>query len=203
MKKVINKKGFALVETLVCAVFVCAVFMLLIANYYPLIGKIQRYQNYDESENKYLAYHLSEMIKENSQIFNSQPESVNNGQYYITKFDKNKLCSHATYKEDKQQQCESFFDIAKINQVYYTTYSIKDLKDHISDDTDSDEQRFSRAFELYVKYMPSHEATNSTKGSNYRRIIIERKIVDEKAGKINGNDRVIYKYANIEVKVSG
>ena len=201
MKKRINQKGFALVETLICAVFVCAVFMLLIINYYPMLGKLQRYQNYDETENKYIAYHLSDLIKTNSTIFNDEPTSVDGGLYKITIFDKNTLCYSDKYNEDKQQQCSSFFELANISRVYYTTYSTKDLKNHISDDPNSDEPLFSRAFELYVKYMPSHEATNTTKGNDYRRIIIEREIIDEKSGKTSGNSKKIYKYANIEVKV--
>ena len=201
MKKRTNQKGFALVETLVCAVFVCAVFMLLIINYYPMLGKLQRYQNYDESENKYIAYHLSDLIKTNSTIFNDEPTSVDGGVYKITIFDKNTLCSSDKYKEEKQPQCNTFFDLANINKVYYTTYSTKDLKDHISDDSLEEDSLFSRAFELYVKYMPTHEATNASKGNDYRRIIVEREVIDVKSGKISGNTKKVYKYANIEVKV--
>lgn len=195
MKKKMNNKGFALVETMVCAVFVCAIFMILISNYYPLLGKIQRYQNYDETESKYIAYHLSRLIEKNTNIFNREP----NG--YVEVF--SDICSN--FGALKKEQCNSFVKYANISKVYYTTYSTKDLKDHISSID------CSRAFELYVKYIPSHQATSSivddtthkTKEQEYNRLIIERKLVDEKNKKNGNTEKVIYKYANVEVKVGG
>lgn len=195
MKKRMNKKGFALVETMVCAVFVCAIFMMLITNYYPLLGKVERYQNYDETENKYMAYHLGKLIEKNTDIFKREP----NG--YVEIF--TDICSN--FSSMKKEQCNSFISLTNISKVYYTKYSIKDLKNNISN------IECSRAFELYVKYMPTHQAsstivntaTGKTKEQEYNRIIIERRLVDEKNKKNGNKEKVIYKYANIEVKVGG
>ena len=195
MKKKMNNKGFALVETMVCAIFVCAIFMLLITNYYPLLGKVQRYQNYDESSTKYIAYHLGKLIEKNTGIFKREPSG------YVEIFTASQICSNFT--SSKQEQCNSFVSLANISKVYYTKYSTKDLKDHLGS------INCSRAFELYAKYIPSYHAsssilntsTNKTKEQEYNRLIIERKLVDEKNRKNGNKQKVIYKYANVEVKV--
>lgn len=192
MKKRKNNKAFALVETLICSVIVCAIFIVLIVNYYPLLGKLQRYQNYDNSEDKYIAYHLGELIKENSTIFDTEPQ--NN---LVSTYDSDSLCS--TFKLGTQEKCLEFFKQASISKAYYTNYSITNLKNSISN------IESSRSFELYVKYMPSHEWTKSTKDADYKRIIIERCLNFEKdseaVSSIDSDNKKVYRYANIEVKV--
>lgn len=195
MKKRNNRRGFALVETLVCAVFVCTVFMLLIVNYYPMLGKLQRYQNYDETDSIYIANHLSTLIKNYSNILDDSVDFSQNN--YVITYDENTLCGN--FEIMKQSQCEQFFKLARINRVYLVPYSLKDLKTELAN------AHVSRSFELYVKYMPSYKisANQNADGSNitneemYDRIIVERKIEDEK-----NESRYIYKYANVKVKVS-
>lgn len=203
MKRINNNRGFALVETLVVATFVLTIFVILIANYYPLFGKLDRYSNYDETENIYIAYHLVSIIKQNSTIFNSSP--VNNTNplviYEGNEFDaennenSNYLCN---YFETNKELCESFLNFSKINKIYITNYSSKPLKDKITTISN-----ISRAFELYVKYMPSHDNTKNkidegkteSRETRLDRIIIERKLDDGVTGK------KIYKYANYEVEI--
>ena len=44
-KKVLNSRGFILVETLIVGVFIMGIFSLLYANFFPLIGEYERYKN--------------------------------------------------------------------------------------------------------------------------------------------------------------
>lgn len=199
MEKVKNKNGFALVETLVCAVFVCAVFMLLIVNYYPMLGKIQRYQNYDNVEDKYIAFYLGQLIRENSDIFSSTPGNPENGNtltVFNTENNATDICDRFIHNSE---QCKSFISISNITHVFYTNYSTAALKNKIAEDADL---HISRAFELYAKYMPTHSSLANkkeigetrTRDEKYVRIIVERKLVDDKSGKN------IYRYSNIEVE---
>lgn len=189
MKKRNNQRGFALVETLICAVFVCAVFMLLIVNYYPLLGKVERYQNYDETENIYIAYHLISLIKKNTNFFNTTSVNSTNPLkiYSGNQTESDYLCN--IFSENSKEQCVEFLKAANINKVYITNYSNESLKNKIS------ELNVSRAFELYVKYMPTYKESAKTKEANYDRVIIEIKLHDDKTNKD------ISKYANYEVKV--
>ena len=204
MKKKIGQEGFALIETLIVATFVLSIFIVLIANYYPLMGKLERYSNYDETESIYIAYHLMNLIQDNSTIFNSIPNATGNNYTLITysgnKEDSNYLCELNTYTTNKEQ-CERFVKLSNISKIYITNYSTKPLKNNIKNI-----QNVSRAFELYVKYMPSYEYSagnyesgNSgpTKEVKLDRLIVERKIKDDKTGKN------IYKYANYEIRKKG
>lgn len=62
MKKVKNIKGFALVETLIGAIFVVVLFVMIFENYFPFIAKYEQYENYDDLDSKYIAHYLREMI---------------------------------------------------------------------------------------------------------------------------------------------
>ena len=47
--KIVNKKGFMLVETLIVSVFILAIFSLLYTNIIPLVGEYERLKNYDNN----------------------------------------------------------------------------------------------------------------------------------------------------------
>lgn len=204
MKKISNQKGFALIETLVVATFVLTIFMLLIANYYPMMGKLERTSNYDETENIYIAYHTISLMKKNSKLLDKQLESLTNSDIttqnlpICTKNSSNKcifieftaseLCERFT---TNKEQCTQFTNTTNINRVFITNYATKDLKEKLKN------MNVSRALELYVKYIPSHEHTKSEKESKFDRIIIERKLHDHKS------DTDIFKYANYEISAKG
>ena len=206
MKKKMNQRGFALIETLVVATFVLTIFIMLIANYYPLMGKMERYSNYDEVENIYIAYHLVNLIQDNSTVFDDIPQASGNGYtlviYSCNKNDSNFLCTSPKYLSE-EEQCERYLKLAGINRIYITNYSTEPLKNNI--DTIPN---IPRSFELYVKYMSSYKnsATKFYEGNSgpkkedkLDRVIIERKVKvdDDESGKY------IYKYANYEVETKG
>ena len=75
-----NNKGFALVETLVAAVFIMAIFSIIYTNYYPIIGEYERRQLYDSIDDKYAAYWLKKIIQDNTVSFtatNNGSKSIN------------------------------------------------------------------------------------------------------------------------------
>ena len=49
----LNKKGFALVETLIVSVIVMTLFTILYTNFYPMIGEYNRRENYDDVDSIY------------------------------------------------------------------------------------------------------------------------------------------------------
>ena len=102
---------------------------------------------------------------------------------------------------EKENPPSTISKLSNISKIYITNYSTKPLKNNIKNI-----QNVSRAFELYVKYMPSYEYSagnyesgNSgpTKEAKLDRLIVERKIKDDKTGKN------IYKYANYEIRKKG
>ena len=130
MKKVKNIKGFALVETLIGAIFVVVLFVMIFENYFPFIAKYERYENYDDLDSKYIAHYLREMItvdplKDNIFAKLSGREYVifdDNGTAQdddITNPSPNELCTMLTTNNtfNNKQYCQSFMDEANITRV--------------------------------------------------------------------------------------
>ena len=72
---------------------------------------------------------------------------------------------------NNKQYCQSFMDEANITRVYLTKYDTTSLKSKIKTDESDD---ISRAFELYVNYMPTFTNSAASK-TGYNRIIVEIK----------------------------
>lgn len=208
MKKKLNNKGFALVETLVCALFIVAVFIVIFENYIPIMAKYDRYENYDDIDSKYLAYYIKYFIeidtidvKQNihnkltsgSVLYRFKPGTGYAGSDEIESTNKpNELCTMLS--KENRQKCQSFVDGANITNIYLVDYNTANLKSKISQQSD-----ISRAFELYVNYMPSFAATSSSK-PGYKRIIVEIKhSTKDEAEADDVPEKVYYNYANIEL----
>ena len=58
----INKKGFALVETLIVAVFVATIFTIMYANFFPMFGEYERRETYDDVDSIYTTYLIKKML---------------------------------------------------------------------------------------------------------------------------------------------
>ena len=174
-KKVLNKKGFILVETLIVGVFIMGIFSLLYTNFFPLIGEYERYKDYDTVESTYIA-HWGRMI-----ALKGLPESV-----YTTASTSGYLditdCSLYTVS-DGQNSCAAFKTMNNISKIYLTSYATTNFKNFVKDNNS-----FSRSFREYISYLPTYSKnTSKTPASGYYRVIIEYVSDDE------------YKYSNIEL----
>lgn len=72
MKKIksLNNKGFVLVETMIVAVAVAAIFAVIFKHFYPLIGEYNRREDYDDIDSKYGTYWIKRIIQHNSYELN-------------------------------------------------------------------------------------------------------------------------------------
>ena len=77
MKKKLNKKGFAMVETLICAVMVIGMVSVLYNLIIPLVGSSSSRANYDDLDTKYIAYYIKEMIETDSSSVNDITDLTN------------------------------------------------------------------------------------------------------------------------------
>ncbi len=108
MKKKLNKKGFAMVETLICAVAVATMVAYLFNLILPMTGKASASENYEDLDTKYLAYYLKEMIETDTSIPNKitkvdKSNSADNN-YYPFSSSCGELCKVYTTKSYK---CET------------------------------------------------------------------------------------------------
>ncbi|MBS5719183.1 MAG: hypothetical protein KHW57_00735 [Clostridium sp.] len=179
---------------------------MIFENYFPFIAKYEQYENYDDLDSKYIAHYLREMItvdplKDNIFAKLSGREYVifdDNGVAQdddITNPSPNELCTMLTTNNtfNNKQYCQSFMDEANITRVYLTKYDTTSLKSKIKTDESDD---ISRAFELYVNYMPTFTNSAASK-TGYYRIIVEIKHDNVDSDK---EDAYYYTYANIEVR---
>ena len=208
MKKIRgNCKGFALVETLIGSMFVVAIFIVLFENYYPIVGKYERYENYDDLDSKYIAHYLREMIQvdpNKSVILNKLGsesfylfEETDSDEDIKTTSTPNELCKMLSLKEtfNNKQYCQNFIGEASISRIFLIDYNTAKFKDTVKNHTDEDEFEVSRALELYADYIPTYVNSASSK-PNYKRLIVEIKH-DNVSSDREGD--FYYTYANIEV----
>ena len=174
-KKVLNNRGFILVETLIVGVFIMGIFSLLYTNFFPLIGEYERYKNYDTVESTYVV-HWARMIALKGLPESSYTKASNTG--YIDISD----CSLYT-NNNWQNYCDSYKLVNNISKIYLTPYSTVKFKNFIKDN-----KNFSRSFREYISYLPTYSKnTNKTPSTGYYRIIVEYTSNDD------------YKYGNIEL----
>ena len=174
-RKVLNKKGFMLVETLIVGVFIMGIFSLLYTNFFPLIGEYERYKDYDTVESTYIA-HWARMVALKGLPDSSYNTAKNKGYLDITD------CSLYT-TSDGQQNCAAFKTMNNVSKIYLTPYSTSTFKSFVKDNNS-----FSRSFREYIAYLPTYSKnTSKTPTSGYYRVIVEY---------VSDNT---YKYGNIEL----
>ncbi len=174
-KKVLNKKGFMLVETLIVGVFIMGIFTLLYTNFFPLIGEYERYKDYDTVESTYIV-HWARMIALKGLSDASYEEASNVGYLDISN------CYLYT-NSDGITSCSAFMSVNNISKIYLTPYETTTFKDFVKDNDD-----FTRSFREYISYIPTYSKnTSKTPASGYYRVIVEY---------VSNNT---YKYGNIEL----
>lgn len=213
MKKMQNNRGFALAETLIGAVFVMAILIVLFENYYPLVGKYERYDNYDDLDSKYIIHYLREIIEvdaNKTQVFSK----LGSNNYYEFKevatrdenitstYTPNELCTLLSVKDNfnNKQYCQNFISEAGITKIYLTKYDTTDFKNQIKNHiltSGEDDINISRPLELYVNYMPTFIGTAEKGTQGYYRLLIE---IRHEGIDSDTDADTYYSYTNIEVQ---
>ena len=193
MKKKLNNKGFALVETLVGAMFVSVVFIIIFENYFPLMAKYKRSENYDDLDSKYIAGYMRSLLYDNS---NKSTIYTNLGSDLLKEYETktNSICN--SFDTTTKAKCNAFLSKAHITRIYLLQYSTSGLKTAIKNNTNLG-VNISRAFELYVDYIPRFDATAVSNGANKIRLIVEIEHDDEKTD--SDVENKYYTFANVEV----
>lgn len=218
MSKRLDEKGFALAETLVCALFVAAIFLIIFENYLPLMAKYNRTEKYDDLDSKYIAFYIRTFIETDTKtvienvngkleagklMYTFKPLAPTETDADITEIADDtagpfELCTLLS-KENKQK-CQSFVDESNITKIFLIPYETTDLKDNIKNPGDpnmpEELKNISVPLQLYIENMPSYKATAASK-TGYKRIIVEIKHEDKST---DDSNEVYYSYATIELR---
>lgn len=173
----LNRRGFALVETLIVSAFVMGIFTLLYTNYYPLIGEYEKRENYDNIDMVYKTDAIKKFINKNRKSSTSELEPL----YYQNSSNFCKLWNNP-------DQCTEMWKVLKVKSILLTQYTIKNQKNSIKN-----KANISNGLKEYVEYLPDY----STNKYNYKgRIIVE---YEEKINDADSSSYTVYKYATLGV----
>ena len=157
-EKIVNKKGFMLVETLIVTVFIMGIFTILYTNYFPLLGEYERYNDYDSVESTYVTYWARSIA------LKGLPDSV----YLEVRENGYKDVSDCSLyiNNEATRDCAAYKLVNNVSKIYLTTYAITSFKDFVRDN-----DLYNRDFREYIAFLPTY-SKNISKASYYR-IIVE------------------------------
>ena len=198
MKKIakLNNKGFVLVETLIVAVAVAAIFSLVFKHFYPLMGEYERREDYDDIDSKYGTYWVKRLIQIDFYNFETNRNEITTNGYslfscdYISDPVKKNMCNQLLV--DLEVSCDDITSSNKIEKcdgtrlphIYITPYQLRNAPESLVNHTsvpdgnvkdviiDDNTQAFSDGLKDYLLYLPDYSKVQSLNGANYR-IIIE------------------------------
>ena len=210
----LNKKGFALVETLIVTVFVATIFTIMYTNFFPMIGEYERRENYDDVDSIYRTYLLKRMF-ENYEFKTSKED------YYIDLKDKAKNdlfyrifsvnydeknddiinsdistgCNNLT--NTNKEYCIKLMTKTKVSNIYLTTYKITDLKKKIKSGSIT-KDKMNMQMQDYIDTLP-YFINNPKEEINHYRIIVQ--YANEQNKESEKNRSVIYSFSTIGVNL--
>jgi len=218
MKKIksLNNKGFVLVETMIVAVAVAAIFAIIFKHFYPLMGEYTRREDYDDIDSKYGTYWIKRFIQHNS--YKLDKDTIDSNKYVefkcgdINDLEKQKMCRQLLVSlevncdkvdtKNKIEKCSLGGDSPQPH-IFITAYNLTDFKSIVKENRNN---KFSSALQEYVHYLPTYEKALSLNQAKYR-IIIEyyRQRFDTPDVEGDANSYIVDEedynsYATIEVK---
>ncbi|MCI6899745.1 MAG: hypothetical protein MR846_04060 [Tenericutes bacterium] len=188
----INSKGFVLVETLVVAVFVSAIFSVIYSNFYPIMGEYEKREAYDDIDSKYATFWFKRIIQSDSVNFTNIQNDITNNSYH--EFN----CSNDIVDSDVTaiKVCNSLVTRFGVEKMYITDYKLgnRDVssdKNNFKDIVEkNDPNVFSSGLQDYVAYLPTYSKVPSLNGACYRLVVEFHNTRD-------GND--YWTYSTIEI----
>lgn len=210
----LNKKGFALVETLIVSVIVMVIFSILYTNFFPMMGEYERREGYDDIDSIYKSYLIKTFLETseyngvNFKSFLDQTTNENKGYYVkifeaeldkstgIAKKDANWCGALVPNNDEKQlEYCRNLFYETGVNKVYITKYNLSSLKRNLKkgDDHQSD---LDSSTKDYIDTLPYYSKVENNNGYSYRIIVEYAKYtnINSKAGR-----KELYSFSTIGV----
>ena len=215
----LNKKGFALVETLIVSVFVATVFTIMYTNFFPMFGEYERRERYDDVDSIYRTFVLKrtfenpyfrkgkedtyngykETLKSNSfvRVFNVKYEDESNGTLLSNETIESSIataCSTIASTETTwNNYCKTIAHDTKVSEIYLTKYNITDLKTEIKKGNITD---ISVEMQDYIDSLPYYK--NNSTDCQYRIIV---KFAKEINAESENFSKVVYSFSTMGVVI--
>ena len=188
----INSKGFVLVETLVVAGFVAAIFSVIYSNFYPIMGEYEKREAYDDIDSKYATFWFKRIIQSDSVDFTNIQNDITNNLYHEFNCSNDIVATDAT----AIKICKNLWSRFGVQHMYITNYKLGN-RDDASDNNNfkglvdaNNSNVFSSGLQDYVAYLPTYSKVSSLNGACYRMVVEFKNTID---------DNVYYNYSTIEI----
>ena len=188
--KLIDNRGFVIVETIIVAVFIIGICTFLFANFIPLIGDYERISKYDDLSSKYKTHEIRKMIlreiekdSSNKSVFTNYISAgegyhiysrlqTNNGDNTIISHE---LCNQITNKNYCNKLLggrtitheETPQPMIDVKEIVVTPFKLNNVKSKIKEDSNA-----SRVLKEYINYLPTYSKDDNPNNSNYRIIVV-------------------------------
>ena len=209
----LNKKGFALVETLIVSVVVMTIFTILYTNFYPMMGEYSKRENYDDIDSIYNTY-LIKTLLENSKSKGFEFAAMKNNidsnginRIFHADFDKDSInsfkkdteyCKNLTPNiegENLTNYCINLLFETKAINVYLTKYNLTPLKKNISEIENNIMDEYTKD---YIDTLPYYSKVENSNGYTYRIIVEYVKEINKESEK---SRKEIYSFSTMGVEL--
>lgn len=166
--KLIDNRGFVIVETIIVAVFIIGICTFLFANFIPLIGDYERISTYDDLDSKYKTHEIRKFIlreitnnNDKKSIFTSAVS--NNFDYRI--YSREDFCSKFTNVRYCNKLLGEYF--IDVKEIVVMPFKLTNVKQRIKNDTNA-----SRVLKEYIEYLPKYNKYSSEYDNYYRIVVV-------------------------------
>ncbi len=191
----INKKGFALVETLIVSVFVMTMFTLMYTNFFPIMGEYERRQNYDDIDSLYKTFLVKRMVESvDFKAGNDIKNAITSSKYIMYNVEEetnaNNTCK-VLVNQDSVEYCTNLMVELGATRVVFSRYQLEDLKNYVK--TENGINVLGNDFCDYIKTQPYFSNnSNNPKNFQYRVIVVYKKTINEESVIYRGKTIISY-----------
>lgn len=190
--KLLNKKGFALVETLIVTAFVMTIFIFTYQNLVPLIGEYEKMDSYDDIDSVYAANLYKQVILNYTNLNYIDSYLQNHTYLDITDCSNTNIYTNNNYCSKMKQ----VLNIAKDDYIFITRYDISNFREELKENEFFDSGKLSN-FKSYVNTIGDidsfYDPTDNNQSSLGKyRLFITRTVV-------NTDQSTSLKYVNLGI----
>ena len=190
--KMLNKKGFVLVETLIVTAFVVTLFIIVYQNIIPYIGEYEKMDSYDDIDSVYASNLMKNMIIKEANL--EYIDNYLNTHTYIDITD----CNNTSIYSNLNYciKTKNALSIANNDYIFITKYDISDFREEVKENDFFDSGRLSN-FRGYINSISNvdsfYDSTDKARNINGKyRLFVTRTVT-------NIDLSTSLKYANIGI----
>lgn len=176
--KILNKKGFILVETLIVTVFVMTIFLVIYKNTLPYVGEYEKLETYDDIDSVYAANMIKQALLKYGN-FDYISANLTDDKPYLEIQD----CENTNIFEssDYCKKLKSNLEIEEDDYIFLTKYNLSKFREVVDNEEKFDSGKLSN-FRDYLNTVfdkdPFYDEATATLMGNYR-IFITRSVSNQ------------------------